>query len=48
MGAVRTIDPVFLSEDQHILESGKIAVFYWRDNTVNGLLSRAEYIQEAF
>jgi len=40
MGIVKEINPVYLSQDDVTLESGKLMRRFWRDRTVNSLLRR--------
>ena len=41
-GEVRTINKVYLSKKEVVLPSGKLLVGYWRDNIVNGIISRIQ------
>jgi len=39
-GRVVTLGPLILSREQIIFEDGSTCLKVWRDNSVNGLLSR--------
>ena len=43
MGVVKKIRPVMLSDDEIVLESGKIMKVFWKDNTFNNLFRRMKF-----
>ena len=40
MGQIKPLNHIFLSYQDIVMESGKLLKVFWKDNTVNGLLSR--------
>jgi len=37
---VKVVDPVWVSVQDVVLESGKLLKVFWKDKTINGLLRR--------